>query len=77
MELMLYAYRFALSSSSKYVFAKQPSTPEVYSTSTDNAMNLSPLDIHIPTEAWQPSADVTKTSPKLSTGPNVFTILSI
>ena len=42
-----YAYRFALSSSSKYVFAKQPSTPEVYSTSTDNAMNLNPLDIHI------------------------------
>ena len=26
----------ALSNSSKYVFANQPSTPEVYSTSTDN-----------------------------------------
>ena len=42
-----YAYRFALSSSSKYVFAKQPSPPEVYSTSTDNALNLNSLDIHI------------------------------
>ena len=35
-----YAYRFALSSSSKYIISKPPSHPEVYSTHNDNAMNF-------------------------------------
>ena len=36
---------FALSSSSKYDFSKQPSHSEVYSTHTDNAMSMNPHDI--------------------------------